>query len=143
MTSVTETPKRFWSFLNSKKQEYVGVAPLKNKQGFLKSDSQSKTNILNDQVTSVFTKEDDRPIPNKGPSNFNNMPDINITENGVYRLLINLNVNKAAGPYQIPTKIAPELSRLFQFSLDTGEVPEDWRDTNIVPLCKKGIPTWL
>ena len=47
---------------------------------------------------SVFTKEDDRHIPNKGPSNFNNMPDINITENGVYKLLKNLNVNKAEEP---------------------------------------------
>ena len=33
--SFTETPKRFWSFLKSKKEESVGVAPLKNKQGFL------------------------------------------------------------------------------------------------------------
>jgi hypothetical protein len=48
-------------------QESVGVAPLKNKQGFLKSDSQSKANILNNQFMSVFTKEDDGHIPNKGP----------------------------------------------------------------------------
>jgi hypothetical protein len=117
---------------------------LKNKQGFLKSDSQSKANILNDQFTSVFTKEDDGPIPNKGPSNFNNMPDINITENGVYILQKNLNVNKAAGSDQIPTKIlqaasselAPALSRLFQFSLDTGEIPQD-RST----MQKRGYPT--
>jgi hypothetical protein len=138
--SNLKTPKRFWSFLKSKKQESVGVAPLKNKQGFLKSNSQSKANILNDQFTSIFTKEDDGPNPNKGPSNFNNMPDINITENGVYKLLKNLNVNKAAGPDQIPTKIlqaaASTLSRLFQFSLDTGEVPQDWRDANIGPLYK-------
>ena len=77
------------------------------------------------------------------------MPDINITGNGVYKLLKNLNVNKAAGPDQIPTKIlqaaaselAPALSRLFQFSLDNGEVPQDWRGANIVPLYKKrGYP---
>ena len=90
--SNLKTPNRFWSFLKSKKQESVGVAPLKNKQGFLKSNSQSKANILKDQFTSVFTKEDDGPIPNKGPSNFNNMPDINITENEVYKLLKNLTI---------------------------------------------------
>ena len=144
--SYTEKPKRFWSFLKSKGQDSVGVAPLKNKEGFLKSDSQSKANILNEQFCSVFTKEDGSTIPDKGPSNINTMNDITVTENGVFKLLKNLNTNKAAGPDEIRTKIlqitaaelSPILTRIFQFSLDTGEVPQDKRDANIVPLYKKG-----
>jgi hypothetical protein len=28
------------------------------------------------------------------------------------------------------------LTEIFQTSIDTGEVPQDWRDANIVPLFK-------
>ena len=35
-------------------------------------------------------------------------------------------------------ELSPILSSIFQFSLDSGEVPSDWRSTNIVPIFKKG-----
>jgi hypothetical protein len=34
-------------------------------------------------------------------------------------------------------QLAPILTDIFQTSIDTGEVPQDWRDANIVPLFKK------
>jgi hypothetical protein len=42
----------------------VGVAPLKNKMGFLQSDNKSKVEILNEQFQSVFTKENLNNCPN-------------------------------------------------------------------------------
>ena len=38
--------KKFWSYVKNKGQENNGVAPLKSKEGYLKSDAQSKTEIL-------------------------------------------------------------------------------------------------
>ena len=35
-------------------------------------------------------------------------------------------------------EISPVLTKIFQMSLDTGEVPADWRKANIMPLFKKG-----
>ena len=35
-------------------------------------------------------------------------------------------------------EISPVLSKVFQTSLDTDEVPSDWKKANIVPLFKKG-----
>jgi hypothetical protein len=37
-----ENSKKFWSFIKSRGQEWTGVAPLKNKMGFLQSDNKSK-----------------------------------------------------------------------------------------------------
>ncbi|KAL8570711.1 hypothetical protein ACOMHN_039146 [Nucella lapillus] len=68
--------KRFWSYVKSKKQEADGVAPLKDKQGFLRSNSQNKAEILGDQFRSVFTEEDTTSIPDKGPSPYPDMPPI-------------------------------------------------------------------
>lgn len=65
--SYTEKPKRVSSFVKSKDQESTGVAPRKNRVGFLKSDNQSTANILNDHFTSVFTKEGSGDLPYKGP----------------------------------------------------------------------------
>ena len=144
--SLTEKPKKFWSYLKSKGQESSGVAPLRNNQGFLKSDNQSKANILNAQFSSVFTREDNNTTPYMGESKIPTMADIEISPNGVHKLLTHQNVNKAPGPDKLPTKIlklaateiSPALTKLFQISLNTGEVPRDWKEANIVPLFKKG-----
>ena len=52
----------------------------------------------------------------------------------------------ATGPDAIPTRflhdfaaeLAPIMTKLFQLSLDTGKIPDDWREASIVPVCKKG-----
>jgi hypothetical protein len=74
------------------------------------------------------------------------MNDIYITENGVIKLLKDLNPHKASGPDQIPTRLlklcaselAPAIVRVFQTSLDSGTVPSDWKEALITPLFKKG-----
>ena len=54
---LKENPKKFWSVIKNTRQEATGVSSLKNKDGFLKSGSLSKANILNDQFVSTFTKD--------------------------------------------------------------------------------------
>ena len=73
------------------------------------------------------------------------MPGITLTVIGVHKLLIRLKPGKAHGPDAIPNKIltetadqiAPCLTRIFQQSIDTGEVPSDWRNA-ISSVFKKG-----
>ena len=74
-TDYKENSKKFWSFIKSKGQEWTGVAPLKNKMGFLQSDNKSKAEILNEQFQSVFTKENLNNCPNKGNSPYQTMSD--------------------------------------------------------------------
>jgi hypothetical protein len=113
--------------------------------GFLQSDNKSKAEILNEQFQSVFTKENLNNCPNKGNSPYQTMSDIKINCKGVTKLLKNQNIHKATGPDSIPSfilksaadQLAPILTDIFQTSIDTGEVPQDWRDANIVPLFKK------
>jgi hypothetical protein len=69
--------------LCSKGQEWIGVAPLKNKMGFPQSDNKSKVAILTEQFQSVFTKENLNNFPNKGKSPYSTMEDIKINSKGV------------------------------------------------------------
>ena len=74
------------------------------------------------------------------------MPEIKVTREGVLKLLRDLKENKASGPDNIPPrvlKVAAEpisscLQVLFNTSLATGQVPEDWKMANITPVFKKG-----
>jgi hypothetical protein len=74
-TDLKKNPKRFWAVIKSKKQESTGVAPLKNKEGFMHSDTTSKAEILNEQFQSVYTKENTSTMPDKGQSKYPSMKD--------------------------------------------------------------------
>ena len=74
------------------------------------------------------------------------MAELKIQPAGVRKLRSKLNSHKASGPDCIPIfilreaveEMSPILSKIFQFSIDSGEVPSDWRSANIVPIFKKG-----
>ena len=78
--------------------------------------------------------------------NFPEMEHINITENGIRKLLKELNPNKSPGPdnlgpqvlKKLADDIAPVLLPIFKKSLATGEVPQDWHTVNVTPVLKKG-----
>jgi hypothetical protein len=133
-----------WQYVKSKRQDASGVAPLKE-AGITYSDPSMKANILNRQFCSVFTEEVLSDIPNLGESPYPDMQDINITTQGVLKLLLGLNPRKAAGPDNIPCRllvtvaheIAPALTFLFRISLKTGSIPKIWRHATVQPVYKK------
>jgi len=65
---------------------------------------------------------------------------------GVLDLINALGVHKTYGPDNIPPRvlkeaahvIVPLLIKLFRRSLQSGEVPLDWRLANLTPIFKKG-----
>ena len=94
--------KPFWRYIKSMRTDNQGVSPIKA-HGALHIQPQQKAELLNDQFRSVFTMEDTTcpvPIP-EGPSTSNITP-LSITTAGIKKLLSSININKAAGPDQIP-----------------------------------------
>ena len=144
--NLDKNPRRFWSYIKSRKQDNEGVSSLIDKDGFLQSDSQKKCDILNNQFQSVYTREDTQNLTDKGPSPNPTMENIAVKTPGVIKLLKNLNPYKATDPDTIPTfilktateELAPALTIFFQHSLNSGTVPDDWRKANIAPIFKKG-----
>ena len=137
--------KPLWRYIKSKRQDGNGVSPLKE-NGQLHSDSRRKAEILNNQFCSVFTSEDTTNIPKlPGPPN-TEMPKFQITVQGVTKLLEGLNGRKAPGPDELPNLIlknaANEISSflkiIFNQSLQTGKLPDDWVEANVAPVFKKG-----
>ena len=143
---VCEVSKRFWSYIKHQKQGSNGASPLKGPDGLLHSDTSSKAEILNNQFHSVYTKEDLSNMSSKGDSPHPTRDTIHVGVNGVCKLPKRLKVHKATGPEAVPTRfllgfaveLAPIMTKLFQLSLDTGKIPDDWREASIVPVFKKG-----
>lgn len=136
--------KRFWQYIKAKRRDSSGIAVLKS-NGKEFTNPKQKADILNNQYNSVFTVEDP-VLPTLPESVFPDMPDIIIDTNGIIKLLEGLNPSKANGPDLIPTRVlkdaatavAPYLCFIFQQSINSGDVPSDWKHANVTAIFKKG-----
>ena len=135
----------FWHFIKRKRKDTSSVAPM-GKDGVLLSDPQGKANILNKQYSSIFTPEKEETTPTSPPARGSVMPHIIVNPDGVKNLLASLKPNKAAGPDQISPRVLKELANelyrplsvFFQNSIDSGTVPEQWKQAIVTPIFKKG-----
>ena len=139
--------KPFWQYIKSRKQDNIGVAPLKdNSTPNLISDSKTKAKTLLKQFQSVFTPEDGSPLPSMETPQYEPIHNIKLNTSGIAKLLKSINPQKACGPDAIPNAVlkncadslAPVLTDIFQLSLDTGDLPDDWKKANISSVFKKG-----
>ena len=86
-------------------------------------------------------------MPNLPKCNKFDLPSLNITTKGIEKLLKKINVSKSVGPDSISnvkncvSQLDPGLSAIFQKSVDSGELPEDWVNANASPVFKKGDVT--
>ena len=85
-------------------------------------------------------------MPMLSRSSLLTMSHIANNSSGVENLLRNLNPHKATGPdaipahllYELCAEVAPALTFVFQMSLDTGQIPDDWCMAYVVPVYKRG-----
>ena len=75
------------------------MAPLK------KGDRQNQANIMGNQISSVYNKEDTTDLPDLGTSNTQSAPPINVDAKGIQKLLKDLKPHKATGPDSIPARL--------------------------------------
>jgi hypothetical protein len=95
--------KKFWTYIKQHKTDHQGISTLKQ-DGKLITDPIPKANVMNDHLKSVFSNaekitesEFKSNCKLSIKSNYQTMPDITVTCEGIAKLL-NLNPNKAAGP---------------------------------------------
>ena len=148
--NIKKDSKSFYAYVRSKQRNKVKVGPLKDNAGNIISDSKVTANLLNSYFSSVFTNEDlsviPNPISNFDFANSEILAELYIDENLVIEKLAKLNTNKSQGPdelnpkllFELRDEICEPLTSLFNVSIQTGEIPQDWRDAVVAPLHKKG-----
>jgi len=146
---VKDNKKSYFKYISSKQKMRDNVGPLLNEVGVLVMEDAEKAELLNAFFASDFSakasppesqalevreeacRQDDLPL---------------VEEDCVSDHLSNLDTYKSMGPHGMHPRvlrepadvIAEPLSTISERSWRTGEVPEDWRRANVIPVFKKG-----
>ena len=145
--NLKHNPKDFWRYCNSKMKSQSRLGDIQDKDGKLTNDDSEKAELLNDYVTSVFTRENLENIPNLS-SRINNSPPVivNFTPGIVEKKLNKLKTTKSADPDRFHPRIVRELAKtiksplsiIFKKSYDENCLPRAWKDAHITAIHKKG-----
>ena len=119
-----------------------------DEHGCLSNDDLTKAIILNKFFSSVFTDEDLSCIPHFEPRapHAALVQDLEITEDMVKSKLKCLSATSSPGPDQIHPRVLREAAKqvavpltiLFNKSIESGCLPDDWKQGVVVPIFKKG-----
>ncbi|XP_076037998.1 uncharacterized protein LOC143023364 [Oratosquilla oratoria] len=117
-TEVKWNNKRFWSYVNSQRKTKTGVADL----------------------------EDQSLIPNTEKKHIEHSLHININQDCVKKKLKLLKTEISPGPDQICPRVLQEIAGIITLpftllyirSLETREVPQQWKIATVIPIFKKG-----
>ena len=102
---------------------------------------------FNQFFSGVFTRENTANLPELQEQHQGDfLCDVQITVMKVKRKIQKLRKGAAAGPDKIGPRLLQELvdvvaeplTTVMRKSLESGEVPEDWRTANVCPIYKKG-----
>ena len=154
-TKAKSNPKGFWAYTQSKLKTRASMPDLikpgtEKNPVFAKTDKE-KSEVLVDYFSSVFTVESDlNNMPPFAERDYN-MPleDLHITEDMVNEKLKKLKINKSPGPDNIHPRVLNStadslklpLSIIFNTSLQTRSLPNEWKHANISAIFKKGKKT--
>ena len=143
--------KKFWAYIKHLRSSNVGIGPLKI-AGRLEADPAKQAKELNITFQKAFsngqayTEEEFKAKCKMPPNSFPPLPEIDVAEEGVVKLLRQLKTAKAPGPDGVTNRIlkeladpiAPILTLIFKSSLSSGKLPLDWKDAHVSPIFKKG-----
>ena len=117
-----------------------------NEKGEDLTSDKEKAEVLAEYFSSVYTKEPDTiwelPTREQGLTTLQ----INLTEEEIKKILAKIKIDKSPGPDAIHPRILYELRevickpphKIFKTSMETGEIPEEWRHANVTAIHKKG-----
>lgn len=143
-------PKRFYSYVNSRKPLRENIGPIKDPNGNLTNDAGSIATILNNFFSSVFTEENLDDIPELNDirefTEATVLENITVFEDEIKRYIEKMKISKSPGPdafhprhlKELKDVISGPLAKIFNKSLNEGIVPMEFREANVTPIFKKG-----
>ena len=108
--SSKNNPKKFWSYINSKVKSHNQIGDLTITSNdltgqILATTNEDKVVILNKFFSSVFINESCEEVVEEAISGIPNMDKLVMEEDLICKKLLNINVNKSAGPDQIHPRV--------------------------------------
>ncbi|PKU36969.1 rna-directed dna polymerase from mobile element jockey- hypothetical protein [Limosa lapponica baueri] len=146
---VKVNKKGFCKYIGGKRKTRENVGPLLNETGAMVAEDAEKVELLNAAFASVFTAQaspqESRTL--EETENVWTKEDFPLVEEDQVReQLSKLDIRKSMGLDGMHPRVLRELAEvvagllsiILERSWRTGEVPEDWRKANVIPVFKKG-----
>ena len=135
--------------MRSKVKSQSSVTNQKKDDSSMTVSDQEKAEVLNDYFASVLTRDnqDEMPSTCMQVKEFDKpLDNITISAELVEKVLKGLNPGKSMGPDEINPLLLKTMSkvfsvplaRIFQESVNSGEIPTVWKDARVTALLKKG-----
>ncbi|KAK4810275.1 LOW QUALITY PROTEIN: hypothetical protein QYF61_015305 [Mycteria americana] len=153
LATVTRDNKKCYKYLNNKKMAKENLPPFLDVGGNVATKDEEKAEVLNAFFASVFNNQlspgNSAPLSRKTRTESRINPPI-IQEEAVNDLLCHLDTHKFTGPdgihlrvlRELAEELAKPLSLIYQQSWLTGEVPDNWRLANVMPIYKKDLENY-
>ena len=145
-TSIAKNGNKrpFNAYIKSKTKSRISVGPLKHGNDLI-TDNTLMATVLNNQFNSVFTNEDKTTMPTcPDVSGGNRIENSFFDTETVSKKIKSLKVSSSSGPDGLSSKflvdhvdsLAYPLSKIFNLSMESGIVPQAWREANVTPIYK-------
>ena len=147
LCNLSSNAKKFWSAMKKLNNSSSSIPTLLHNNSTASSDKE-KASMLNQFFSNCFNRSE----PPLDTSDIEQMrvhpdlcpPELLCSDEEILELLQALDTNKASGPDGIAARmlkstasvIAPSLKTLFNYSVMNGVVPDEWKNSNIVPIPK-------
>lgn len=136
-------PKKFWREISRNRDANHITLHDENHEPLSNSQCCSAFNTF---FASMFTREDQSTLPNVPDYDYQYMKPIEITAKGIECLITKLKLSSSAGADNINSKVLKNtifitsniLCYIFQQSLESGQIPDDWKVAKVTPLFKSG-----
>ena len=136
-------PKMFYKFINEKLQKKESVDKVKVGDNIYE-DIDVIVEKLNENFCKVFTEE--TQFSRGMVSEVRGMEDIAVTRGEIVEIIGQLDVNKAMGPDGVSGRVIKECQEqlldpildLIRTSINTGQVPVEWKRADVIPIYKGG-----
>jgi hypothetical protein len=138
-------PKAFYRYIKKTTKCKDTIPALKKGDGSFETSADGKARILNDFFSSVFTVDNDVPLPRQ-PRTDARIGNVNFTRAKVAAAIDSMTDTLSSGPDGYPAYFIKRLrdmlcepfALLFNTCMQTGDLPRVWLDAHIVPIHKKG-----
>ena len=143
---MKQNPKLYHGHCRRTLKTKQGVTNVVNGDGIMTETEQETAASLNRYYHSVFTRDDGTLTPDFPDRTEERISDVIFSVNNIEERLQEINPNEATGPDGVEGRLlkecaeemAPILHGIYRKSLDEGEVPEVWKEAEIVPIHKGG-----
>lgn len=145
--NVPACPRKFYGYIKQNSSVKQSIPCLKDGSDRIAIDSHSKADMLSNHFSSMFT-QDDGCLPHVDVTDelSHITHDFECSQCDVIKAIRNVKTNSAPGPdgfgpvfiKSVAARIAHPLCIIFNVSLREGNIPQDWKCAEVVPVFKKG-----